>query len=111
MASVSRPVPGAPSDNDTLQAVLAEFAADGWDGEAVTRPGGIVHWRRCGHDTPAAAVEVATARRMEGASDPDDMLAVVAAPCPVCGDRGVLVLRYGPTAGADDSDVLVQLEC
>ena len=41
-------------------------------------------------------------RRLEGASDPDDMLAVVAVECANCGLRGSLVLNYGPTATEDD---------
>ena len=46
---------------------------------------------------------------MEGASDPADMLAVMAAACPTCGDRSVLVVHYGPTAGPADADVLAAL--
>jgi hypothetical protein len=100
---------GAPSDNDTLQGVLARFADDGWDGEVDAREGGTVHWRRCGHEAPAADIAVERSRRMEGASDPDDMLLVATAPCPECGDRGVLVVHYGPTAGPADADVLADL--
>jgi hypothetical protein len=101
--------PGAPSDNDTLQNVLAAFAADGFDGEAFAVEGGAIRWRRCHHDAPAADVEVARMRRMEGASDPADMLLVAAVTCPVCGDKAALVVHYGPTAGPADADVLLAL--
>ena len=47
---------------------------------------------------------------MEGASDPDDMLALVAMTCPQCGARGTLVLAFGPMAPEADVDVLVRLE-
>jgi hypothetical protein len=48
-------------------------------------------------------------RRLEGASDPDDMLAVVAVECRNCGLRGSLVLNYGPTATEEDEAVLLGL--
>jgi hypothetical protein len=48
--------------------------------------------------------------RLEGASDPADMLAAVAATCPTCGTRGVLVANYGPEAMIEDADVLRALE-
>jgi hypothetical protein len=100
---------GAPSDYDTLQGVLAALADDGWSGEADAVEGGSVRWRACGHEAPATEVQVASTRRMEGASDPDDMLAVLAVPCPVCGAKAALVLHYGPTAGPADADVLAAL--
>jgi hypothetical protein len=103
------PPAGSPSDYDTLEGVLQTLAADGYDGEADAREGGTIRWRRCGHESPAGDVQLAALRRMEGASDPADMLAVIAAPCPRCGDRASLVLHYGPTAGAADNDVLAAL--
>jgi hypothetical protein len=107
--SESRPTPGAPSDYDTLQNVLAALAADGFDGEAYAVEGGSIRWQRCHHDAPASGVDVARTRRMEGASDPADMLLVAGVTCPVCGDKAALVLHYGPTAGPADADVLVAL--
>ena len=49
-------------------------------------------------------------RRLEGASDPAEMMAVVAITCPRCEARGVLVLGYGPAAAVEDSDVLRALD-
>jgi hypothetical protein len=49
-------------------------------------------------------------RRLEGASDPDDMLAVVALECGVCGVSGTMVLGYGPAASDIDGDVLRALQ-
>lgn len=49
-------------------------------------------------------------RRLEGASDPDDMLAVVAVQCPECGRRGTVTLGYGPAASPPDGDVLRALD-
>ena len=49
-------------------------------------------------------------RRLEGASDPDDMLAVVGLACPHCSAQGTAVLGYGPEAAAVDAEVLERLE-
>ena len=100
---------GAPSDYDTLTAVLARLADDGFDGEADAVEGGTVRWRRCRHEAPAGEIDVHSLRRMEGASDPADMLAVMGVTCPVCGDKAALVVHYGPEAGPADADVLVNL--
>ena len=106
---MTEPRAGAPSDNDTLQSVLAGLAEHGFDGESNALEGGVVSWRRCGHEVPAADVAVEHLRRMEGASDPDDMLAVMGVTCPTCGDKAALVVAYGPNAGSADADVLVAL--
>ncbi|MCU1375219.1 MAG: endonuclease [Actinomycetia bacterium] len=63
----------------------------------------------CGEATPADEVPVESLWRLEGASDPGDMAAVVAITCPHCDAKDVLVLRYGPEASAADSDVLLAL--
>ena len=54
--------------------------------------------------------EVRGMRRLEGASDPDDMLAVAALVCPACGAPGTVLLGYGPSATIDDATVLAALE-
>lgn len=100
---------GAPSDYDTLRQVLDDLASRGWTDDAVACEGGTVKFRSCGHEAPAGDIRVDRMRRMEGASDPDDLLAVVAACCPECEAHGVLVVHYGPTAGAADADVLAAL--
>jgi hypothetical protein len=45
-------------------------------------------------------------RRLEGESDPADMVAVVALTCPACGAQGTVVLGYGPMADGHEADVL-----
>lgn len=49
-------------------------------------------------------------RRTEGASDPADMALVVALECPTCGAKGVLALKYGPGAAAEEAELLRQLD-
>lgn len=72
------------------------------------RPGML----RCGNCNEVSAAEEFArdwTRRLEGASDPDDMLHVSALRCPRCGSGGVLVCHYGPEASAAEAEVLRQL--
>jgi Zn finger protein HypA/HybF involved in hydrogenase expression len=43
-------------------------------------------------------VDIHSIRRLEGASDPADVSAIIALICPVCGSGGTAVLQYGPEA-------------
>jgi len=102
-------LPGVARDAETLLDVLSEFGAQGWSGQFAARPGGTIECETCHHTVAGKDTPVLELRRLEGASDPDDMLAVVAIECPDCARRGSLVLNYGPTATHDDADVLVAL--
>lgn len=102
-------IAGAPSDNTSASAVVAAFQEDGYEAPLWAKPGGQVLCGACRVSSPASAFAVGRERRLEGASDPDDMQLVVGATCPACGARGVITLHYGPNAGADDADVLVAL--
>ncbi len=102
-------IAGAPSDNTTAGEVVASFREDGYGDELWVKAGGRVRCGACGVTSAAAAFTIGRQRRLEGASDPDDMQLVVGATCPSCGARGIFALHYGPTAGEDDSDVLVAL--
>ena len=96
---------GAP----TLAEIMGLFDSAGYTGQMAARPGGHVLCFTCHETSDASEVEVEALRRTEGASDPDDMLAVVALVCPRCGTKATVVLGYGPEAGEDDSDVLLAL--
>jgi hypothetical protein len=101
--------PGVPSDNTTLTAVLAEYEAAGYPGTFDVRSETAVSCLSCGEESDPATFDVAGSRRLEGASDPDDMMSVVAVSCPRCGAGGTLVLGYGPTAAAEEAAVGKQL--
>jgi hypothetical protein len=94
---------------ETLLDVLARYTRQGWSSQFAARSGGTVECESCRHRMPADDVPVLELARLEGASDPDDMLAVVAIECANCGLRGSLVLNYGPTATEDDVAVLLGL--
>jgi len=89
--------------------VTTALAEDGWAEQATPLEGGNVRCEVCGQETPADELAVDSLCRLEGASDPGDMAAVVAVTCPHCDAKDVLVLRYGPEASIADADVLLGL--
>jgi hypothetical protein len=93
----------------TLKGVLTEFEADGYTGQFGARPGGMIRCFACRAESTPSATAPTRLRRLEGASDPDDMLAIVAVRCPRCAAAGTLVLAYGPEAPLEDSEVLAAL--
>jgi hypothetical protein len=98
-----------PADPGSLGDLLTAFEAEGYRGQMAARPGGFVLCTGCHQESPAEEMQVDGLERLEGASDPDDMLAVVALVCPVCKTHGTLVLGYGPEADEDDAEVLAAL--
>jgi hypothetical protein len=102
-------LPGVARGAQTLLDVLAEYADQGWPGQFAARDEGLIECQTCHHRMAADDAQVLALRRLEGASDPDDMLAVAAIECPNCHHRGSLVLQFGPTATADDAAVLERL--
>jgi hypothetical protein len=101
---------GGPSDNTTLVEVMARYAEQGFTGQFGVTDDALVRCFTCHTDSPSDAVHVVSLRRMEGASDPDDMIAVVALHCPHCDARGVLALGYGPDSAPEESELLLHLE-
>jgi DNA-directed RNA polymerase subunit RPC12/RpoP len=80
---------------------VAEFevATDSADHGALRCP-------HCGSENSAVSFERTWSRRLEGASDPADMLHVSALRCPNCATRGVFITPFGPTASERQSSVL-----
>ena len=74
------------------------------------KAGGIVVCTICGMEAPGRDIEIIEVRRVEGQSDPADMAAIVGIRCKSCAHEGTLVLTYGPSASAEDADVLAQLD-
>jgi hypothetical protein len=103
------PVPGEPRDATTLLGVLAELETDGYRGGFMARDGATLECLTCRTRTAVSDMRVTRISRLEGASDPDDMLAVVALVCPVCTAKGTIVLNYGPEASELDDDVFQHL--
>lgn len=104
--SPSRYVQG---EAQTLTGVLAELEEQGYTTQFAAQPAGRIRCIECGREFEPDAATVATVRRLEGASDPDDMLAVLPVSCPKCGAQGTLVLGFGPEAPIEDSEIIAAL--
>jgi hypothetical protein len=103
------PVEGVPGDNTNLVDMLEVLAEEGFDVSFTAVPDASLRCGSCGQAGRADSYDISRVRRLEGASDPDDMQMVVAATCPNCGARGVAVLAFGPAASEADADVVVTL--
>ena len=102
-----RPVPGLPRDEGTtLTEVLDAYSDAGFAGSFTVTDDAELACNACQHVSAPGDVLMTSMRRLEGASDPDDMLAIVALTCPNCGARGTTTLGFGPAATGEDGDVL-----
>lgn len=95
----------SPDDGTTLTEVLAAYASGGFAGSFTAAEDARIECHACGVTSPASDYPMSSLRRLEGASDPDDMMSVVAITCPACDTQGVLILGFGPSATAEDSDI------
>jgi len=101
--------PSTPAYGATLGEILTTLEAAGFTGQMAARPAGQIVCLTCRQESSAADFDLQAMRRTEGASDPDDMLAVVGLACPLCGARGTAVLGYGPDSDPDDAEIVVRL--
>jgi hypothetical protein len=91
----------APAD-ETMTDVLAHYAEASFAGDAFASTGGQISCGTCSSCLSPANVAIEGMRRIEGASDPSDMAAVLAIICPVCQTKATLVLKFGPEASVDE---------
>jgi hypothetical protein len=104
-----QPEPGVAKDV-TLLEVLAAFAADGFTDDFLVDDDGWLCCRVCGTCVPPDRAAVEGTRRVEGASDPADMAAVLACRCDACGSRGTVIVRFGPEAEPEHAALLTHLD-
>jgi hypothetical protein len=104
------PLAGVARDATSILAVVQAFEREGYTAQFAVREHGRIECLACRHMIDPGDTEIDHFRRMEGASDPDDMLVLAALTCPRCHERGTLVLAFGPMAPQADMDVLVRLE-
>ncbi len=105
MANESEDDQQAAAGGATLLETVAKLEAHGYEGQVIVEEGQL-KCITCSTSFDPAAVEADDLRRVEGASDPADMAAVVGITCPNCSTKGTVVLRYGPEADPDDQAVL-----
>lgn len=103
------PVTSDPSDNTTLTEVIDGYRAAGYDSDFFAEDDAHVRCATCQALMPANRLSQVSMRRLEGASDPDDMVAVIATVCPECDAHGTLVVGLGPMASASDGAVMLAM--
>ncbi|HET6405018.1 MAG TPA: hypothetical protein VFH78_10250 [Candidatus Thermoplasmatota archaeon] len=101
---------GGISGGFTIADALREFEGRGYIGQFLIREGGQVECRNCGTAHRPREVALEAMRRVEGVSDPADMVFIGALRCPACGYTGTATIKYGPNASADDATVLRELD-
>jgi hypothetical protein len=94
----------------SMLGILAAFRDDGFTSDFHARPGGMVECGSCHALHPANTLALHHLERLEGDSDPSEMLAICAVACPGCSTRGTLVLTFGPEATREDDDVIELLD-
>ena len=94
------------SADATITEVLEGYAQGGFASSFVVTDEAALDCVECGHVSTADKVRMSSLRRLEGESDPADMVAVVALTCPSCGARGTVVLGFGPMATEQDAYVI-----
>lgn len=96
--------------SETLLDVLNEAADRGYGAQFIAQEDGLVTCVRCASASRPSSFDIVHFRRLEGASDPADMLIVVWSACPTCGAGGTLTLGFGPNASSADASVLALLD-
>jgi len=102
-------VASVPGDNTTLSDILAHYADAGYAASWELTDGGDLTCLTCGRTSAPEALGLQSLRRIEGASDPDDMAAVLAVTCVQCGARGTVVVMYGPMSSPQEAELLRRL--
>jgi hypothetical protein len=102
--------PGAPSDYTTVVDVLAELAEQGYTATFWVTEAGEIRCGECRSTADPTTMQLTGLRRFEGASDPDDEVAVLLLVCAHCGARGTSVIKYGPGATEGELAVLAAVE-
>ena len=88
----------------TITEVLEGYAQGGFASSFIVTDDCALECDECGTASEPDRFQMSSLRRLEGMSDPADMVAVVAITCPVCGARGTSILGFGPTATSAHPD-------
>lgn len=97
---------GSPRDATSLVALLEAYRARGFTTDFSVLDDGRLACGACRVRSDPEAASLERLRRVEGASDPADMAAVLGIECPSCGAKGTAVVRFGPEASAGEADLL-----
>jgi hypothetical protein len=105
-AGVPEPVA---QDAQTLTDVISELERAGYVGQFRVLEFGRLQCLSCRQELDGHEIRIDSIQRLEGASDPADMLAVPALSCPRCQTHGTVILSYGPDATLEESALLLAL--
>jgi DNA-directed RNA polymerase subunit N (RpoN/RPB10) len=97
-------------DDTPLDEIVDDCSRQGADGQFQAELGGSIRCLTCGRTSPARQHSANDVTRLEGPTDPSDMLIVIPVECPHCGAKGPMVLSYGPEATAEGADVLIAMK-
>jgi len=106
------PIPGLARGASELGDVIERMAGYGYGADftaALDGDSAVLRCPVCDATHPAASFRRAWTARLEGASDPADMLHVSALRCPGCGAGGAFVSPFGVNVGETDEAVLLAL--
>jgi hypothetical protein len=92
----------------TVTEAIERLRRDGYDND-FSAVGGALRCGSCHCSMDPGSVTVDVAYRFEGESDPDDEAAVFGLTCRECNAKGIYVVAYGPSMGADDAAVVARL--
>lgn len=98
-----------PNDNTSMLEVLRDYEAAGYSGQFSVVDDALVLCHTCRSRSEPESMAVVSMRRLEGASDPADMMILAVVTCPICATGGVLTLNYGPEASAEQAEVQAAL--
>ena len=99
----------AHSGDTPLLDVVEQLEQDGIAGQFTCVEGALVKCLTCRKTMDASSLPADEMTRLEGESDPSDMMMVVPVSCPHCGAKGPLVLKFGPESSPEEADVLAAL--
>lgn len=97
---------------DTVVETLARLRSGGFLGEFLLEPEDIppgLWCRSCGRRHLPERATIVAVHRFEGPSSPEDEALVLALVCPRCDAKGTVVTGYGPTAAAEEAELLAAL--
>lgn len=85
--------------------ILEYYRAAGFGADAYAVDGGQMRCGSCQSLITPDHLDIRSLRRLEGASDPSDMVGVIAIVCPVCDAHATAVLKFGPEASPDEIEI------
>lgn len=98
-----------PPNSPTLTDVLAAAKRTGFHADFMV-DGERLLCSACNTASDPANLAREWVHRLEGMSDPDELLTISALECPACRTKGLLVMPYGPAADQHEAEISRHLQ-